>query len=197
MPERKDHRSDVFVRCKTLCSLLLAASCSRACPKCSHVSESIRRPDVWSNDAKSKKGRVNGKDFTFSLAGSTKKPSKARRKSAKWLHDSGSTVHCINDKSLFYSIEDRNPGISLTVANNKQVGIEAIGSVLLQVRNQHGVLEQHLLQNVCYCPSFGRNILSVSRLWHENRLKTKFGGKCYLQSQSGSKYFLSSNDSPY
>ena len=39
--------------------------------------------------------------------------------------------------------------------------------------------------------------LSVSRLWHENRLKTKFGRQCYLKSPTGSKYLLSSQHSPY
>ena len=201
MQRRESHEHHGFVRCKALCALLLAAASDtyNACPSCQSCdSESIEKSKIWNVDNISHRGQVNGKDFVFAFAGSTKKSSKHRRKSAKWLHDSGASVHCINDISLFHSIQMRNPKhMDIQVANNKSVAIEAIGSVLLQVRNQYGNLEQHLLQNVCYCPTFGRNILSVSRLWHENRLKTKFGKHCYLKSESGSKYFLSSDSSPY
>ena len=85
----------------------------------------------------------------------------------------------------------------LSTANDDTVPVKQIGAVQLRLRNQHGSFDTVVLHNVCYTPTFSRNILSISRLWHENRLRTHFGASCYLKSTTGQKYRLDSSTSPY
>ena len=134
----------------------------------------------------------------FQLHGNAKKSSKKRRNSRRWLHDSGASVHCCNDISMFHSFySDDVPKPTLRVANGNLVQVEQMGTVVLNLQNQHGKFDRVLITNVAYTPSFNQNILSVSRLWHENRLSTKFGKRCYLKSDTGSKYLLDTDTSPY
>jgi hypothetical protein len=196
MPTKGSIPSKDFTWCNTLCCFLALSSTSADCSGCK---PKVSLPKVSSYDASktAATATANGKDFVFQLSGRVGISSRQRRKSSKWLHDSGASLHCCNDKSLFRSITDHDPSIKLHVADARTVKVEFIGTVVLQLRNQHGKLEQLLLQNVAYVPSFDKNILSVSRLWHENRIKTKFGETCYLKSDIGSKFALSGNSAPY
>ena len=115
----------------------------------------------------------------FQLHGKTNGSTKKRRDSRVWLHDSGASVHCCSDASLFHSFDVGAPKTCLRVANGEYVPVERSGNVVLTLQNQYGRYEQILLTNVAYTPTFHHNILSVSRLWHENRIRTKFGRQCY------------------
>ena len=203
----KDTARLPFLFCSTLSFFIPSAEHKTTeCNCCSNILHDFggfsrrvkRKTDLQrlQHDATALAASVEREQFIFQLHGrltSTKK----RAKSSRWLHDSGASTHCCNDITRFHSITDANPNISLRVANNNTVSVKLIGTIVLELENQFGVLEKVLITNVCYTPGFQHNILSVSRLWHENRLKTKFGRQCYLKSQTGSKYLLSSQDSPY
>ena len=43
------------------------------------------------------------------------------------------------------------------------------------------------LKNVAFVPEFSKSLVSVRRLWKDNRIKTKFGEKNVLKMQDGTK----------
>jgi len=77
------------------------------------------------------------------------------RKTNLWIFDSGATDHvtcCLNNFSSYKKI---NP-ITVSLPNNAQVTATHIGSVQLN--------EKLLLNNVLFIPSFGYNLVSISKL---------------------------------
>ena len=58
---------------------------------------------------------------------------KQRKQHTPFVVDSGATLHCINDISLFDSIDQDHPKIKLRVANGKVIEAQAVGTVLLGV----------------------------------------------------------------
>ena len=89
--------------------------------------------------------------------------------------DSGASVHCINDSQLFEAVYEDHPPVRITVANKQVLIAKAVGSVRLRLRNQQGEIVELVIHNVVYHPDFHENLLSVRRLWKDNRLKTSFG----------------------
>ena len=166
--------------------IFLVSSSKRQC-SCPHTP--VASNDTYINCYERFKTSGSGKPFTFALAGKSRRH-KQRRNSRKWLSDSGASVHCCNDLSQFVHISTWQPTIQLSVADSRAVAVKAMGSITLELQNQRGVWERHLLQNVCYVPDFPENILSVARLWHENRIKTSYGKSNYMQAANGSKYLL-------
>ena len=195
--------------CKAI-SLLLVASCS-TCTECAdqqfhksyngeqHANSAAQQANASFTGSKAQlhSKSKSGHDSKFQLHGNVNRSAKKRRNSRKWLHDSGASVHCCSDKSLFHSFDANAAKPYLRVANGEYVQVEQVGNVVLTLQNQHGKYEQILLTNVAYTPTFHQNILSVSRLWHENRIQTKFGRRCYLKSDNGSKFLLDTDTSPY
>ena len=112
-----------------------------------------------------------------------------KRKGRRYTVDSGASVHCINDKSMFDSIYEHHPTVRITVANRQVIEAEAVGTATLQVKNAQGVYKSITLHNVVYHPSFSENLLSVSRLWKDNRIATSFTDKCRLRDMvTGDKF---------
>ena len=98
----------------------------------------------------------------------SKREGSRKRKGRRYTVDSGASVHCINDKSLFDSVYDNHPTVRITVANRQVIEAEAVGTATLQIVNEDGVHKSITLHNVVYHPSFSENLLSVSRLWKDN-----------------------------
>ena len=106
-----------------------------------------------------------------------------------YVVDSGATLHCINDISLFDSIDHHHPKVKLRVANGKVLEAHAVGTVKLRLVAEDGSATEILLHNVVYHPSFTQNLLSVRRLWRDNRVKTRFGSQNYFkQANTGQKF---------
>ena len=82
---------------------------------------------------------------------------------------------CNNDPGLFETVYTDHPPIRITVANKQVLIAKAVGTVCLRLRNQRGAVCEHVIHNVVYHPNFHENLLSVRRLWKDNRLKTSFG----------------------
>ena len=114
----------------------------------------------------------------------------SRRKThTPYVVDSGATLHCINDVSLFDSIDHHHPKVKLRVANGKVLEAHAVGTVKLRLVAEDGSTTEIILHNVVYHPSFTHNLLSVRRLWRDNRIKTRFGSQNYFkQANTGQRF---------
>ena len=104
----------------------------------------------------------------------------AARSTADWIVDSGATVHCVSDINLMSSIYTDHKPVKVVVANKQTITSHAVGTAVIAATDTHGRTHQIVLHNVIYHPSFHVNLISVSRLWHDNRIKTRFGGSNYL-----------------
>ena len=105
-----------------------------------------------------------------------------RRKKPKFTVDSGATIHCINDPTLFTSFTtDCNVRIS-TASKAHPIHARAVGTVEMQLEDNHGTLQTITLHNVAYAPEFHSNLISVRRLWKDSRVKTRFGATNYFKS---------------
>ena len=111
-----------------------------------------------------------------------------KRRRNNFVIDSGATIHCINDKSLFTSF-DPSRIINVVVANNQVITCEGAGTVVLPLTNDQGITRQVVLHNCVYSPHFGTNLISVRRLWKDNRISTRFGRRNYLKCKAtGDKF---------
>ena len=79
---------------------------------------------------------------------------KRRDRVSNFVIDSGATIHCINDISLFNEIYDDHPGIGLKVANGEPMHSHAVGNVKLKLERADGTYSEILIHNVVYHPSF-------------------------------------------
>ena len=112
-----------------------------------------------------------------------------RQLHTNYVVDSGATLHCINDISLFDSIDHDHPPVKLRVANGKILVAHAVGTVKLKLQQPDGSITEVLLHNVVFHPDFSHNLLSVRRLWRDNRIKTRFGERNYFKEVSTQKRF--------
>ena len=99
-----------------------------------------------------------------------------RQLHTNYVVDSGATLHCINDISLFDSIDHDHPPVKLRVANGKILVAHAVGTVKLKLQQPDGSITEVLLHNVVFHPDFSHNLLSVRRLWRDNRTESPAGG---------------------
>ncbi|MGA1314002.1 MAG: reverse transcriptase domain-containing protein [Pelagibacteraceae bacterium] len=119
-----------------------------------------------------------------------KSPSGTRSENGKKPHfprfilDSGATIHCINDPSLFESVDEDHDPLRITVANNSVVHSKQMGTVLIDLKDKNGKSHTHRLSNVVYHPDFSDNLLSVRRLWDDHSISSKFGSSCELHDHS-------------
>ena len=113
---------------------------------------------------------------------------------ASFLLDSGAAAHCCFEKARFKAIRYGHFGC-VKVANGILVPIMACGDVDVDIGGQ--VIT---LKNVMYVPDLKFNVISVKKLWKDNRIETTFGDRCYLKDTThGNKryYFPGQNGSLY
>ena len=118
--------------------------------------------------------------------------SRSTRYSSKkrYCIDSGATVHCINDASLFASTYDDHPPVKITVAKKGEFMIaKAVGTVNLHLKTITGQARTVVLHNVVYHPGFKENLLSVDRLWRDSRIACSFDSGCTFKDRTtGDKF---------
>ena len=110
----------------------------------------------------------------------TRTPQSKRRKPT-FTVDSGATIHCINDPSLFKHFSTSKHAVRIVTANNSVIYAEAIGTVEVVLLDTHGIQRTITLHNVAYLPHFHTNLISVRRLWRDSGIKTRFGGNNYFK----------------
>lgn len=104
--------------------------------------------------------------------------------------DSGASVHCINDASLFEQIYTDHRAVRVVVASGQVMVAKCVGTVRIKLRSMSsGEYRDVLLHNVIYHPDFSSNLLSVRRLWRDSRISTKFSGSCYFREAATRKKF--------
>ena len=96
--------------------------------------------------------------------------------------DSGATIHCINDASLFTHFTTPKRSVRIVTANAGSIYAEAVGTVTMTLLDVNGHERIITLHNVAYSPHFHTNLISVRRLWRDSGIKTRFGGTNYFKS---------------
>ena len=105
-----------------------------------------------------------------------------------FVADSGATAHCCNDASLFIKFHSDRPKTRIRVANGKTVPVTHIGDVKLNLRDKNGTFHSVILRNVLYVPEMPVNLLSVKRLWKDNRIKAKFRDNLELKDLDNNRF---------
>ena len=142
----------------------------------------------------------NLKAFTLADDGSrTQAGTRTRKhKHRRYCVDSGASVHCINDASMFDHVYENHPEVKVTVANKQVLTAKAVGTVKVTLTNQHNHTHTVTLHNVVYHPNFSENLLSVRRLWKDSRISTTFEDSNYFKDKStGDKYRFQPTRSGY
>ena len=138
---------------------------------CSFLCLTLCQPDVVCNMCKSATPNITPPRDT----------SRKRRK-PNFTVDSGATIHCIRDASLFkYFTTPKHP-VRIVTANNSVIYAEAVGTVEITLLDANGQEQTITLHNVAYSPHFHTNLISVRRLWRDSGIKTRFGSHNYFKS---------------
>ena len=113
-------------------------------------------------------------------------------KRTSWVVDSGATLHCVSDRKLLTYTYDCKP-VRIRVADNRVIESHAVGASILKMRDQHGRIHVITLHNVVYHPHFADNLLSVRRMWKDNRISTKFKNTNFFKTVTGDKFQFAFN----
>lgn len=109
-----------------------------------------------------------------------------------FVPDSGATITACCDLDLFVSIDKHKPGKRVMVANKSFVEVALIGTIKLNLLDEHNRPTVLLLSNVHYSPEFSNNLLSVHELHKQHRISTHFcGSNSYLCTPEGIRIPLS------
>ncbi|KAL1506984.1 hypothetical protein AB1Y20_007848 [Prymnesium parvum] len=111
-----------------------------------------------------------------------------------FILDTGATIHCVNDKSLFEAIDENKDEIKVTVANGEKLTISTQGSIRISLVDTRGKPHSYLLHNVCYHPRFKENLISVGRLWDDTKIQCTFGSECMLHDTINGFKFEATRD---
>ena len=111
-----------------------------------------------------------------------------------FILDTGATIHCVNDKSLFESIDENKNEIKVTVANGEKLNISTQGSIRISLVDTRGKAHSYMLHNVCYHPRFKENLISVGRLWDDTKIQCTFGSECILHDTCNGFKFDATRD---
>ena len=82
-----------------------------------------------------------------------RKSAKPKRRYSRSIVDSGATVHCIKDRSLFTHL-DTSKHVKLRVADNRTIVSEGVGTCAISLRSSDGELHTLVLHNCIYSPQF-------------------------------------------
>ena len=118
---------------------------------------------------------------------------KPKRRHSKSIVDSGATVHCIRDRSLFTHL-DTTKHVNLRVADKRTLRSEGVGTCAVQLRSSDGQLHTVMLHNCIYSPHFSENLISTRRLWLDNKLSTHMGDTSYFKCHHTNTRYYFNND---
>ena len=113
-----------------------------------------------------------------------------RRRHSKSVVDSGATVHCIRDRSLFTHL-DTSKSVSLRVADKHVIRAEGVGTCAISLKSSNGEYHTVMLHNCIYSPLFSDNLISTRRLWLDNKLSTHMGESSFFKCHfTGARYYF-------
>ena len=105
--------------------------------------------------------------------------------SSSWLLHSGAARHCSGQMHRFRNLVNGHFGC-IKVANGTVIPVTAKGDIDIHIGSA-----RITLHNVLYVPQLSFNIISVKRLWKDNKISTTFGEKCFLKDKNtGTKHFF-------
>lgn len=117
---------------------------------------------------------------------------KSVRRTHTWVIDSGATIHCVGDLSLLTSVYYKHHPVMVKVADNRCIRAHAVGTAQIPFTDSKGKTQLITLHNVIYHPHFHTNLLSVRKLWRDNRITCRFDPYNYMKDvSSGNKYYFS------
>ena len=105
--------------------------------------------------------------------------------SLQYILDSGATVHCFNDLTLFHSIDPNAQIPNLRVANGAFSKVVAVGTVRISLQDSQGKPKILELKNALYVPSMKFNLISVKRMYRDSKITTTFGDRATLRFKDG------------
>ena len=125
---------------------------------------------------------------------STSRQSKSsKKKKFKSVVDSGATVHCIRDKSLFTHL-DTSKTVRIRVADDRVINSEGVGTCAIKLNSSNGESHTIVLHNCVYSPLFSENLLSTRRLWRDTRISTHMGETNYFKCHnSRNRYYFATD----
>ena len=121
----------------------------------------------------------------------TKRPrSKSSKRRSRSIVDSGATIHCIRDKSLFTHL-DTSKCINVKVADKRVIRSEGVGTCAVQLRSASGTTHTVMLHNCVYSPKFSENLISTRRMWLDNKMSTHMGEVSYFKcARTHTRYYF-------
>ena len=105
--------------------------------------------------------------------------------SLQYILDSGATVHCFNDLTLFHSIDPTAQLPNLRVANGGFSKVVAVGTVRISLLDSKGKPKLLELKNALYVPDMKFNLISVKRMYRDSRITTTFSDTATLHFKDG------------
>ena len=167
--------AQVFHTCASLC--LLLATAYGQCPECeTSISYFAKHDNVTRKrrPARANEIQKQHKNIIFSLQNSNGRTSKHKK---HFNVDSGATISCTNDSSIFETIEDISPSIQVKVANGAIIKPTMCGTVRLNLTDKSNKIHSILLKNVFYSTQFSANLLSVDEIFSQHSYSTTFRGR--------------------
>ena len=128
---------------------------------------------------------------SMTVASDSKRPrSKSSKRRRRTIVDSGATIHCIRDKSLFTHL-DTSKSIRVKVADDRAIRSEGVGTCAVQLRSAAGSMHTVMLHNCVYSPRFSENLISTRRMWLDNKLRTVLGDESFFKcSRTHTRYYF-------
>ena len=91
--------------------------------------------------------------------------------SGAWYLDSGATNHVTNSLGNININSEYQGNEKLAVGNGEKLLISHVGNSMLSTSNTH----KHIaLNDILYVPSITKNLISISRLLHDNDIDVEF-----------------------
>ena len=119
--------------------------------------------------------------------------SSKRRRRHRSIVDSGATIHCIKDRSLFTFL-DTSKHVSIRVADKQVIRSEGVGDCAIKLTSSNGHAHTIILRNCVYMPSFSDNLISTRRLWRDNKISTHLGDPCYFKCHASRHRYYFNTD---
>ena len=101
--------------------------------------------------------------------------------SGAWYLDSGATNHVTNALGNININSEYQGNEKLTVGNGEKLMISHVGNSMLSTSNPH----KHIaLNDILFVPSITKNLISISRLLHDNDIDIEFKKSvCFIKDK--------------
>ena len=117
----------------------------------------------------------------------------SKKRRSRSVVDSGATIHCIRDRSLFSHL-DTSKSVRIRVADNRVINSEGVGTCAINLKSSNGETHTIILHNCVYSPLFSDNLISTRRLWRDNKISTHMGETNYFKCHDSKARYYFAND---